>query len=166
MRPRRALIATAALMLGACATVQNVSGFSGEQIAVLKDSGFEQVGDNYELGLENRVLFEIDRSDLRPETAQSLAQLATVLVSVGINGAMIEGHADSTGDDEHNLKLSELRAEAVKLTFAQQGMPTSNIRTWGAGESDPIASNDTEEGRSQNRRVVIVVTPGDASGGN
>src|SRR5690606_6215305 len=118
MRPRRALIATAALMLGACATVQNVSGFSGEQIAVLKDSGFEQVGDNYELGLESRVLCEVDRSGLRPETAQSVARLATVLVSVGSSGAMMEGHADSTGDDEHNLKLSELRAEAVKLTFA------------------------------------------------
>jgi OOP family OmpA-OmpF porin len=79
---------------------------------------------------------------------------------------MIEGHADSVGDATHNQQLSQLRAEAVKLTFARQGMPMSHIRTWGAGESDPIASNDTEEGRRQNRRVVIVVTPGDASGGD
>ena len=173
MRRRRALIATAALMLGSCATVHGAPGsggeqpgFSGQQIVALKDSGFAQVGDNYELGLENRILFAFDRSDLRPETAQSLAQLAKVLLSVGIDGAMIEGHADSTGDTAHNLQLSQLRAEAVKLTFARQGMPMRNIRTWGAGESDPIASNDTEEGRRQNRRVVIVVTPGDASAGS
>jgi OOP family OmpA-OmpF porin len=166
MRSHRALAATVVLLLGSCATVQNPSGFSGEQVAALKGSGFEQVGDNYELGLEDRILFAFDRSDLRPETVQTLAQLAKVLLSVGIDGAMIEGHADSVGDATHNQQLSQLRAEAVKLTFARQGMPMSHIRTWGAGESDPIASNDTEEGRRQNRRVVIVVTPGDASGGD
>jgi OOP family OmpA-OmpF porin len=166
MRSHRALAATVVLLLGSCATVQNPAGFSGEQVAALKGSGFEQVGDNYELGLEDRILFAFDRSDLRPETVQTLAQLAKVLLSVGIDGAMIEGHADSVGDATHNQQLSQLRAEAVKLTFARQGMPMSHIRTWGAGESDPIASNDTEEGRRQNRRVVIVVTPGDASGGD
>jgi OOP family OmpA-OmpF porin len=166
MRSHRALAATVVLLLGSCATVQNPSGFSGEQVAALKGSGFEQVGDNYVLGLEDRILFAFDRSDLRPETVQTLAQLAKVLLSVGIDGAMIEGHADSVGDATHNQQLSQLRAEAVKLTFARQGMPMSHIRTWGAGESDPIASNDTEEGRRQNRRVVIVVTPGDASGGD
>jgi len=164
MRPHRALIAIALLILGACATLQNASGFSREQIAALRDAGFEHVGDNYELGLEDRILFEFDRADLRPDTARSLARLAGVLLSVGIDGAMIEGHADSTGDDAHNQQLSQWRAEAVKIALAREGMPADNIRTWGAGESDPIASNDTEEGRRQNRRVVIVVTPGDASG--
>lgn len=163
MRTRRALIAIAALILGACATVQSVSGFSSEQIAALKNAGFAQVGDNYELGLEDRILFEFDRADLRPDIAQSLGRLAEVLISVGIDGAMVEGHADSTGDDAHNQQLSQWRAEAVKIALARQGMLAHNIRTWGAGESDPIASNDTEEGRRQNRRVVIVVTPSDAS---
>lgn len=166
MRSRRALAATVALLLGSCATIQSAPGFSGKQIAALESAGFQQVGGNYELGLEDRILFEFDRSDLRPEIAQTLAGLVSVLLSVGIDGAMIEGHADSTGDDAHNLQLSQLRAESVKLAFARRGMAMHNIRTWGAGESDPIASNDTEEGRRQNRRVVIVVTPGDASPGD
>ena len=157
-------LAPIVLLLGACATVDRQPGFRTEQVAALENAGFQRVGENYELGLQDRVLFAVDRSDLRPEIAESLARLCEVLISVGIGGAMIEGHADSTGDDAHNQQLSQWRAEAVKIALAREGMPADNIRTWGAGESHPIASNDTEEGRRQNRRVVIVVTPGDASG--
>lgn len=166
MRAHFPIFAPAILFLAACVTVQPAPGFSGTQIEALERAGFVLVGDNYELGLQDRLLFEVNRADLRPEISQSLAKLAEVLVSVGIGGAMVEGHADATGDEAFNLELSRLRAEAVKFALAANGLPPDNIRTWGAGSTDPIASNDTEEGRRENRRVVILVTPGDATGGD
>jgi OOP family OmpA-OmpF porin len=74
----------------------------------------------------------------------------------------VEGHTDALGADDYNLDLSRRRAEAVKAALATAGLPADAIRAQGLGETDPIETNDTEEGRAQNRRVVIVVTPGDA----
>lgn len=159
-----AVLGSVALFLGACATVQRSGGFTASQIAALEGAGFERVGENYELGLQNQLLFAVDRADLRPEIVQSLARLAEVLVSVGIGGAVVEGHADATGNEEFNVQLSQLRAEAVKFALAANGISPDRIRTWGAGSSDPIESNETESGRRENRRVVIMVTPGDAAG--
>ncbi len=160
--PWAAAIAVATLS-SACQTVPENAGFGPRQIEALEEAGFAEDDGSYYLGLENRVLFAFDRSDLKPETEAMLSRLANALVSVGVVGAMIQGHTDSVGDDEYNRRLSLLRAEAVKIALVRHGMARERIRTWGAGKDDPIASNDTEAGRSQNRRVVIVVTPSDAA---
>ena len=68
-------LAPIVLLLGACATVDRQPGFRTEQVAALENAGFQRVGENYELGLQDRVLFAVDRSDLRPEIAESLARL-------------------------------------------------------------------------------------------
>jgi outer membrane protein OmpA-like peptidoglycan-associated protein len=76
----------------------------------------------------------------------------------------IEGHTDSVGSDQYNQDLSEHRAEAVRDYFVQQGISSSAVEARGFGKSEPIASNDTAEGRQQNRRVELVLS-GDAIGG-
>jgi len=161
MRKLLALFAIAAL--AACQTVPAKPGFSAKQVAALTQAEFKPVGENYELGLSDRVLFDVDKSDLVPEAAAKVDKLAEVLRSVDIHGAGVEGHTDSTGSDQYNQQLSERRAASVKAEFVKVGMPEANVRAVGKGETQPIASNDTDEGRAQNRRVVIVVTPADAN---
>lgn len=156
----RKLFAAALLAaLAACATVPAKPGFSKQQVALLTENGFKQDGDNFELGLSDRVLFEVDKADLVPEVVDRLDKLTRALTGVGIHGATVEGHTDSTGAEEYNQALSERRARAVKAQFAASGMPEAEVAAVGKGETDPIAENETEEGRAQNRRVVIVVTP-------
>lgn len=149
-------------MLAACQTVPDKAGFSAQQAAALEQAGFHKEGDNYELGLDNRVLFAFDSSDLKPDVNSMLHRLAGNLLAVGIGGAAVEGHTDSTGQTAYNQSLSEDRANSVKRALVDGGMPGGKVRSYGMGESDPIASNATEDGRRQNRRVVIVVTPADA----
>lgn len=161
MRKLLALFAIAALT--ACQTIPAKPGFSAKQVAVLTQEKFKPVGENYELGLSDRVLFEVDKSDVSSEAAERISKLAMVLKSVDIDGAGIEGHTDSTGAPDYNQQLSERRAAAVKAEFVKAGMPAANVRAVGKGETQPVASNDTDEGRQQNRRVVIVVTPADAN---
>jgi outer membrane protein OmpA-like peptidoglycan-associated protein len=161
MRKLLALFAIAAL--AACQTVPTKPGFSAKQVAVLTQEEFKPVGENYELGLSDRVLFEVDKSDLAPEAVERIGKLVGVLKSVDIDGAGVEGHTDSTGSDQYNQQLSERRAASVKAEFVKAGMLEANVRAVGKGEAQPIASNDTDAGRSENRRVVIVVTPADAN---
>lgn len=154
-----------AVLLAGCQTVGDAAqgSFTRAQRAVLEREGFTHKGDGYELGLENRVLFEFDRSDLKSDTRAMLVRLGKVLREVGIRSATVEGHADAAGSESYNRQLSQLRAAAVKQTLVFAGLDERRTRSWGVGENDPIASNATAQGRSENRRVVIVVTPGDAA---
>ena len=159
--PRLILLAMLAL-LAACQTTPKKPTFSKQQVALLVAEGFKPVGENYELGIADKVLFAVDQSDLPPEAAAIVDRLAKALSGVGISGALIEGHTDSTGSDEYNQALSERRATTVKEALAKGGLAPSGVRAQGFGETDPIESNDTDEGRAQNRRVVVVITPLDA----
>ena len=157
------LTVAAVLALSACQTVPHKLGFSGKQVSALTEAEFKPVGDNYELGLSDRVLFAVNQSDLSAEAVVTIDKLAAVLTSVDIHGAGVEGHTDSTGAEDYNQQLSDRRAASVKAELARAGMPLANVRAVGRGESQPIASNDTDDGRAQNRRVVIIVTPEDAN---
>jgi OOP family OmpA-OmpF porin len=150
-------------LLAACTTVPAKPSFSKLQVAAMTDLGFKPAGDNYELGLEDRVLFAVDKSDLNPEANAVLGRIATTLGKVGIRGATVVGHTDSSGSAEYNLALSQRRAASVKAGLAAAGMEAARIRDQGAGETQPVATNDTDEGRAQNRRVVIMVSPEDAN---
>lgn len=160
---RKILTAVAVIALAACQTVPQKQGFSEKQVQVLTENDFKPVGENYELGLSDRVLFEVDKSDLSPEAVVTIGNITKALLSVEIDGAGVEGHTDSSGSSEYNQQLSERRAASVKAEFARAGMPEANIRAVGRGETQPVASNETPEGRAQNRRVVIIVTPEDAN---
>ena len=158
----RFLVMAALALLAACQTTPQKPAFSKAQIAVLEAEGFKPVGDNYELGIADKMLFAVNQSDLQPDSAAVVERLAKALAGGGISGALVEGHTDSTGSDEYNQALSERRANTVKAALAAGGLSAASLRAVGLGETDPIDSNDTEEGRAQNRRVVVVISPLDA----
>lgn len=150
------------VLLAGCQTVP-AGPYSAAQVAALESNGFRQKDGNYLLGLENKVLFAFDSSDLQTETRAMLVTLGADLAEVGIRSAGIEGHASGEGTEEHNLKLSERRAEVVRQALVAGGLNGTAMRVRGMGALDPVAPNDSEEGRRQNRRVVIIVTPADAA---
>lgn len=155
---RNFLLVILLAVVAACQTVPR-SGFTAEQIATLTAEGFENVGENYELGLENRVLFAFDSDVVTSDTARMLGGLSAKLAAVGIHGAIVEGHTDDVGEEDYNQALSEKRAIAVKNALVFGGFRETDVMAHGLGEADPIESNATEEGRQENRRVVIVITP-------
>lgn len=104
------------------------------------------------------ILFDFDRSTLRQEARETLSRVAGILLVSPQHLLSVEGHTDSVGDDEYNLKLSWERAQAVRSYLIQAGLSADLIRAEGFGESKPIASNDTPGGRQQNRRVEIVIS--------
>lgn len=109
------------------------------------------------LSMDN-VLFDFNKSTLRPPAREKLARLAGVLVTTPGLLIEVEGHADAIGSDEYNLQLSQRRAGAVRDYLVENGVPSTTVTARGFGESMPIASNDTEAGRQQNRRVELVVS--------
>lgn len=109
------------------------------------------------------VLFDTGSSTLKPGAREKLAKISgIVLAHPGLN-LQIEGHTDSVGTDDFNQQLSERRADTVRDFLAEQGVPATSITARGFGKSQPVASNDTAEGRQRNRRVELVVN-GDAIG--
>jgi len=109
------------------------------------------------------VLFDTGSYTLKPGAREKLAKISgIVLAHPGLN-LQIEGHTDSVGTDEFNQQLSERRADSVRDFLAEQGVPASSITAKGFGKTQPVASNDTAEGRQRNRRVELVVN-GDAIG--
>lgn len=159
---RNGLLIFLLALLAACQTTPSKPAFSARQVALLTEQGFKPVGDNFELGISDRLLFEVDKSDLVPEMVATLQKLTGALTSVGIHGATVEGHTDSTGSTEYNQQLSERRAATVKTAMVGGGLAVAELQALGLGETDPVADNATEEGRAENRRVVIVVTPANA----
>jgi outer membrane protein OmpA-like peptidoglycan-associated protein len=104
------------------------------------------------------VLFDFNKYTLKPATREKMAKVAGILLAYPDLKMALEGHTDSVGSDEYNLKLSEQRADAVREYLASQGVPAANITAKGLGKSNPVASNDTAAGRQQNRRVEMVVS--------
>ncbi|MBZ5541652.1 MAG: OmpA family protein [Acidobacteriia bacterium] len=109
------------------------------------------------------VLFDTGSSTLKPGAREKLAKISgVVLAHPGLN-LQVEGHTDSVGSDEMNQQLSERRAASVRDFLVQEGVPEAAVTSRGFGKTQPVASNDTAEGRQRNRRVELVVT-GDAIG--
>jgi outer membrane protein OmpA-like peptidoglycan-associated protein len=103
------------------------------------------------------VLFQSGETQLRDEAMASLVEVVDLLQSEPEKKIRIEGHTDSTGDSETNLEISAKRANAVLDALVSLGVDPARFTTAGMGEDFPIASNDTEEGRSQNRRVDVIL---------
>ena len=107
--------------------------------------------------LPGSIYFATNRSDLQPAVRSRLADIGKTLASAADRHILIEGHTDSTGSAAYNLRLSELRAESVKAVLVANGVDPGRIETHGYGATKPVADNRTVSGRSQNRRVEIVV---------
>lgn len=117
----------------------------------------QQTERGLELTLGNDVLFEFDRADLKPGAQRVLQPLAQHLLQNRTAEVIVEGHTDAIGSEAYNRELSQKRALAVARYLEEQGVASARISARGLGEQYPLASNDSEAGRLQNRRVQIVV---------
>jgi outer membrane protein OmpA-like peptidoglycan-associated protein len=102
------------------------------------------------------VLFDTNAATLKPGAAATIDRLGDFMQKNPQTRVVIEGHTDSTGSEAYNQELSRRRAQAVADTLAARGIPQDRVQTVGRGESMPVASNDTQAGRQQNRRVEII----------
>jgi outer membrane protein OmpA-like peptidoglycan-associated protein len=109
------------------------------------------------------VLFKSGSFELLPGARERLAKVSGIVLAYPTLHLQVEGHTDSVGTDEYNQNLSEHRAEAVRDYLVQQGIAANSVDARGFGKTQPIASNETAEGRQQNRRVELVLS-GDAIG--
>ena len=104
------------------------------------------------------ILFDVNKSSLKSDARVALAKLSGILLVMSEFKIRIEGHTDSTGTPEYNLKLSKQRAESVKLFMTDEGIDNKRMSAIGFGIQKPIGDNATAEGRKQNRRVEIVLS--------
>jgi outer membrane protein OmpA-like peptidoglycan-associated protein len=118
----------------------------------------ERVGEGIVVEFNDKILFGYDRSDLSTAAQSSLNKLVTVLEKYPDTDLEIQGHTDSKGTDDYNMALSNRRAGAVSSYITSRGIASARVTTKGFGETAPKYSNDTEEGRSQNRRVEFLIT--------
>jgi len=133
------------------------------------EEGFEEAMSKVEAAMANNapvpvpekvtlsadVLFDFDKSTIKPAAANELDTLARQMNDNPQQNFEVQGHTDSVGSDAYNLGLSERRAASVANYLESKGVNGSRMTTVGYGEKNPVASNDTEEGRAQNRRVEV-----------
>ena len=105
--------------------------------------------------IQAEALFDFDKSVLKPAGKKSIDDAVAKMQKVDVELVIATGHTDSIGTDAYNQKLSERRAKSVKEYMVAKGIPAAKITTLGKGETQPVATNKTKEGRAKNRRVDI-----------
>jgi outer membrane protein OmpA-like peptidoglycan-associated protein len=116
-------------------------------------------GDDLLLRVPNDLSFDVDKSTLNAGVRDSLDGIARTVIEYPETTVLVIGHADSTGKDDYNLRLSERRANAVADYLGSKGVVSARLSALGRGESQPIADNSTPEGQAKNRRVEIRLQP-------
>lgn len=127
----------------------------------LANADVERIGEGIVVKFDSGILFDFDRADLRAPARQNLADLASSLQKYPGTEVLIVGHTDSTGDEDYNMNLSYRRANSAADYLRSQGISSARIRTAGRGETEPIASNQTEVGQQENRRVEVAIFAGE-----
>ncbi len=123
----------------------------------LEGAKIERIGEGIKITFQSGLLFDVDKADLRPEARQNLEKLAGILNKYEDTNILIEGHTDSTGPEGYNMDLSRRRAESVSHHLATLNVATSRFSVIGYGEMQPVATNDTPDGRQLNRRVELAI---------
>ena len=122
----------------------------------------ERVGEGIQVTFASGLLFDFDSDVVRSDARTNLRNLAASLDKYPGSELLIVGHTDSVGTDTYNLALSERRAEAAAVYLAAQGVARARLSSRGLGESEPVAPNDSDAGRSRNRRVEVAIYAGEA----
>ena len=130
-----------------------------QALAAAESASIQREQDILAITLKSDFSFDFDSAVIKPGAEDEIARIAAVLIKYPQTNISIEGHTDSKGAEEYNMDLSKSRAEAVKASLIGRGLSSSRLQTIGFGESKPVATNDTEAGRQQNRRVRIVIVP-------
>ncbi|XCY73787.1 OmpA family protein [Pseudomonas sp. CBR-F] len=146
----------ALLALSGCQTPPP-KGLTPAQIAVLKQQGFELTDEGWAFGLSGKVLFGSDVESLNAPSTEIVQRIGKALLGVGIERVRVDGHTDASGKETYNQQLSLRRAKSVAHVLAGVGIKEENVQLRGLGSSEPVASNATAAGRTENRRVSIVV---------
>jgi outer membrane protein OmpA-like peptidoglycan-associated protein len=128
----------------------------------IKGAKVERVGEGIQVTFDSGLLFDFDSDAIRPDAASNLRELARSLNKYGDSNLLIVGHTDSRGEDSYNQDLSQRRANSAAAFLANEGVPRSRVSTSGRGEFEPVATNDTDAGRQQNRRVEVAIFASEA----
>ena len=123
------------------------------------DIAVVNTGSELRVTMPQDLLFATDSASLRGDLVSDIRVLAANLGDYPNSTVFVVGHTDSTGDPGYNQNLSERRAAAVASVLRSEGVSSARLRTQGAGEAQPVASNNTAAGRAQNRRVEIIIRP-------
>ena len=127
----------------------------------LQGARIERIGEGIKITFDSGLFFDFDKSDLRSQAKTNIESLAKILNKYPDTDILVEGDTDNTGSEDYNLQLSERRAQSVANYLMGLGVPGSRISMVGLGETNPIASNATDYGRQQNRRVEVAVFAND-----
>lgn len=117
----------------------------------------ERVGEGIKITFSSGILFDVNEADLKDSSRAELIKLAQILTKYDDTNILLAGHTDSTGSDEYNLGLSRRRAQSVADFLSIHNVNSGRFTVHGYGKSDPVASNDTVDGRAQNRRVEVAI---------
>ena len=154
---RWALTMVLAVVLAACQTPPPPpapqSGLTAQQLQVLRNQGFSEGDQGWELQMSGKLLFEFDSAEVGEAARTKVMELAQALLKEGMDRLRVEGYTDDRGSAAYNLKLSLRRAQAVSDVLVEAGMPRQNIEVKGLGNALPVISGNAAE----NRRVAIVV---------
>jgi outer membrane protein OmpA-like peptidoglycan-associated protein len=123
----------------------------------LADAKVERVGEGIKITFNSGILFKTGSAELQTTAKENIASLAKILNKYPDTNIIIEGDTDSDGSDEYNLRLSERRAQAVSDYAKSLGVDGVRVTTIGKGETNPVASNETVDGKAQNRRVEVAI---------
>ncbi|WP_151738478.1 OmpA family protein [Acinetobacter junii] len=129
------------------------------QVKMLKKEGFVLTEEGWSLGLPERLLFDFNKSDIKPENDKEIVRLAKQLNKYDLQKLKIVGHTDDIGNPEYNQKLSEERAQSVAGIFLNEGFKQTNLNVIGRGSNQPFVPNTSDENRASNRRVAIIIIP-------
>jgi outer membrane protein OmpA-like peptidoglycan-associated protein len=127
----------------------------------LEGAKVERVGEGILVTFESGILFDVDKAELRANAKENVGKLAEVLKRYDDTDIVIAGHTDDTGSADHNLELSNRRADTVAEYARSLGVENDRIRIVGEGENVPVAANTSTEGRQENRRVEIAIFAND-----
>jgi len=154
----RAAIVGAAIGGAAGAAVGAVMDAQAEDLQdKLPNARVERIGEGIAVTFDSGILFAVNQAELQAAGQQNLRDLVVSLEDYEGTDVLVVGHTDSTGSEEYNQGLSERRAAAARNFLVGAGLEPGRVTAIGRGEMEPIATNDTEAGRQQNRRVEIAI---------
>lgn len=155
--------AACALALAGCqavapATPARAGGpWSERQVEVLREYGFEQTDEGWELQMTGKLLFDLDSDRIDAGHRATVDRMGRALANVGIDRLRVEGHTDDIGSDAYNDRLSMRRAQTVAQVLSEAGIAMDRITVRGFGRSRPLVTDASRSGRRENRRVAIVI---------
>ena len=117
----------------------------------------ERVGEGIKITFNSGILFDVNKANLKDYSRTELTKLAAILSKYDDTNILLAGYTDSTGSEEYNMQLSRSRAQSVADYLVVRNVNSERFSVYGHGESDPVAANDTEGGRAQNRRVEVAI---------